>query len=180
MVTSTQIRIEHDQVLDAAEQMLRAQRQLGALLARAPLRRGGRPGSLRSRNGRDFLSLDEAGVSRHHSSKYQRLARIDERRFEKYLAEARAAGVPATTVGALRTVRGPSTATTPKGSCTRRAQRFDRLLARARRLARDFGLAEMVTALRATDRLKRDLDGILAPDALVHGGAAGKGQVCHE
>lgn len=170
MVTSTQIRLEHDQVLDAAEQLLRAQRQLGALLARAPLRRGGRPGSLRSRNGRVFLTLDEVGVSRHHSSKYQRLAKIDERRFEKYLAEFRTAGVPATTAGVLRAAR-PAAQRRSRGQTraevtTRVSLVFQRHLRAALKVAGDFGLTEQAQALRSCERFAGQLERLIKTDSV--------------
>jgi hypothetical protein len=166
MATNTQIRLEHDQVLDAAEQMLRAQRRLGALLARAPFRRGGRPGSLPSRNGRELLTLDEVGVPRHRSCQYQRLAKIDDARFEKYLADARAAGVPPTTARALRAARGtgrPRSGGPSRAEVTTRVSvQFQRHLRAALNLAKDFGLPEQAMAVKAAENFVRTLDGLVA------------------
>jgi hypothetical protein len=168
MVTSTQIRLEHDQVLDAAEQMLQAQRRLGALLARAPFRRGGRPGSLPSQDVRDFLTLAEVGLARHRSSKYQRLAKIDDRRFEKYLAEVRAAGLPASIAGALRaaqaTGRRSSRGQTRAEVTTRISLAFQRHLRAALKAAAGFGLTEQAQGLRSCERFAEQLERLIKTD----------------
>jgi hypothetical protein len=170
MVTSTQIRLERDRVLHAAEQMLRAERRLGALLARAQFRRGGRPGSLPSRNGRVFLTLAEVGVARHRSSKYQRLAKIDDRRFESYLADARTAGVPASLAGALRAAR-PTGRRISRGQTraevtTRNSVAFQRHLRTALRLAPGFGVTEQAQALRSCERFAQQLERLIKTDSL--------------
>ncbi|MBA3584810.1 MAG: hypothetical protein H0W36_09855 [Gemmatimonadetes bacterium] len=170
------VRREVDVAIAASEAQIRAQRRVGQLLSEASLDKGGRPQSNRSRNGTGSLRLTDCGLSKHQAAGCRRVAAIGTEAFETYLAAARIALVPATVAGALRGARGPSAAMAPSGGCTRPAQRFTRLLAQAKRLARDFGLAEQVTALKAADRLQRDLDATFAPEDIGRGVAEGEGR----
>jgi N6-adenosine-specific RNA methylase IME4 len=79
-------------MLDAAELKLRAERRIGELLAEMPKNPGGRSTT-------DTMSA--VGVAHHESSRWQKLARIDEPQWEEHIALGRQCG-ELTTAGALR------------------------------------------------------------------------------
>jgi hypothetical protein len=161
------IEAERALVLDAAERKVRAQRTLGERLQAAPLDRGGRPTSNRSRNRTGSLTLARLNLSKHQSSFAQRLARMGDSSFEAYLAATRAAGVPATSAGALRAARESAeprdASVVERAPCTRGLREFSRLLNAARRVARDFDLGEQITALTTTATFARQIDEMFAP-----------------
>jgi ParB family chromosome partitioning protein len=87
----------------AAEVALRAKRRAGELLAATVPHEGGRPkkqaqaGPVSPRP----PALDELGIDRHDSQRWQAIAAVPEERFERYLADAEVA--EPTTAGLLRT-----------------------------------------------------------------------------
>lgn len=79
----------------AAELKLRAERRLGELLAEMP-KNNGRPLS------HDVTRLADLGIGRMDSSRWQKLAGIDEERFEEHIEQGRLSG-ELTTAGARET-----------------------------------------------------------------------------
>jgi hypothetical protein len=79
---------------------LRAERKAGELLATYGLAFGG--------DTSDTVSLADMGIERHDSSRWQKLARVDEGEFETYLANAIAARVEITQAAALRLANPPA------------------------------------------------------------------------
>jgi hypothetical protein len=73
---------------------LRAERKAGEILCNMPIAKGWITN--------DSVSLESVGVTAHDSSRWQKLARIDEGDFETYLANAIAARVEITQAAALR------------------------------------------------------------------------------
>jgi hypothetical protein len=87
----------------AAEIKLRAERRAGELLKEAPRAEKGRPPEKRN----DPLhfappTLEDLGIGRMQSSRYQAIASVPEPVFEEHIEEAKAKGKPITTNGALR------------------------------------------------------------------------------
>jgi hypothetical protein len=72
----------------AAEVKLRAERQAGKLLSAISLRGGDR----RSKNHGERLKLDDLGISRNQSTRWQLEARVPEDVFREYIRETRQAG----------------------------------------------------------------------------------------
>lgn len=165
-----------EQILDAAERKVRAQRYLGVLLAVVPLHTGGRPGSSRSRNCTGSLKLGQLGLSKRQSADAQRLARIADGLFETYLATTRAAGRPASAAGAIHAAREaikpPHSKAAPWLPCTRATRRFSSHLTAAKRLAREFGLDELVSAVTAATTFARQIGALVDPDPVSPRGAA--------
>jgi hypothetical protein len=163
-----EIGLVREQVLDAAELKVRAQRSLGALLAVAPLHTGGRVGSLRSRNRTGSLTLDQLRLSKRQSADAQQLAQIADDLFESYIATARATGRPASAAGATRAAREalkpPTSERAPRLACTRATRKFRSHLTAARRLAREFGLDELVSAVTAAATFARQIGTLVDPD----------------
>jgi hypothetical protein len=88
----------------AAEIKLRAERRAGKILLDMDLKRG-RPSEEKMSHDVTFTpkTLDELGVSRKESSRWQKIARdISDDAFEKYVAETKESEKPITTEGALR------------------------------------------------------------------------------
>lgn len=85
-------------MLDAAELKLRAERRLGELLAEMPKHPGGRPTENQSH---DVTGLSGLGIGRMDSSRWQKLASIDDEKWEEHIALKRQEG-ELTTAGALR------------------------------------------------------------------------------
>lgn len=162
-----EIAIERDRMLDAAERKVRSQRCLGALVQNAPLDRGGRPASNRSPHRTGSVTLGRLGFTKHQAADWRRLAAVPDDTFERYLAATRAAGIPATASGAMRAAKAalepPTSAPNSRAADTRGVRKFCHHLNEARRLARGFGLAEIVTALAVTDTFSRDIEAIVDP-----------------
>lgn len=85
----------------AAEFKLRAERKAGALLARLIFRGGDR----RSVQARRRLSLDDLGISRSQSRKWQLVASIPEAEFDRFLARKKSDAEEITLAEALRMAR---------------------------------------------------------------------------
>jgi hypothetical protein len=84
----------------AAELKLRAERKAGQFLASLKLR-GGR----RSKGHAVTLKLEDLGISRQQSKRWQAVASVSERRFLDYLQEANQQGREVTSAGLLRLAR---------------------------------------------------------------------------
>lgn len=86
-----------------AEIKLRAERRLGVMLEETPLSAGGRPKN-RSHDGTGLPTLEELGVNKNQSSRWQHIASIPERDFDKYIRHVKEAkdGEELTTAGLLR------------------------------------------------------------------------------
>ncbi len=85
----------------AAELKLRAERKAGDFLASLMLRGGNRS----SKGHRVTLKLEDLGISRHQSKRWQSVASVSERDFSKYLREANDLGRELTSAGLLRIAR---------------------------------------------------------------------------
>ena len=92
----------------AAEIKLRSERFMGEMIAETGRNRG-RPGK-RSAEATIFQSLEELGVSKDHSSEWQKIARIPNEKFESAIAATKDAGQEITTAGALRVAKGQAMA----------------------------------------------------------------------
>jgi hypothetical protein len=82
----------------AAEVKLRAERQAGRLLAEMTLRGGDR----RSKNHRERLKLDDLGISRNQSTRWQIQARVPEKVFSEHIKLTCDAGKELTSARLLR------------------------------------------------------------------------------
>jgi hypothetical protein len=89
--------------LHAAEVKLECERRAGSLLSEMELSHGGRP-SKKNRS-QVATSLDDLGINKSQSSRWQDQARLPEEAFRKYLAECRAAGREPTSQGLLNRSR---------------------------------------------------------------------------
>jgi hypothetical protein len=87
----------------AAEMKLRAERRAGDFLKLMRLRGGDR----RSKERRVTLKLEDMGISRQQSTRWQRVASITEEEFADYLKITCAAGREVTSAGLLRVARRP-------------------------------------------------------------------------
>lgn len=85
----------------AAELKLRAERRAGQLLARLNLSGGDR----RSSSSESQLSLDDLGINKHQSSRWQREAAVPNEAFEQLLRETSEAECELTTAALLRIAR---------------------------------------------------------------------------
>lgn len=85
----------------AAEVKLRAERRAGALLAQLKLAGGDR----RSKTAANTLTLDDLGINKHESSRWQQEAAVPEDVFERFLQETNAAECELTTRALLRLAR---------------------------------------------------------------------------
>ena len=92
------VRASLDLQNQAAELRLRAERQMGEQLAQLKLRGGDR----RSKASSSLLKLSDLGISRFQSGQWQRIARIPESEFEKYLSEMKDAQKEISASGLLR------------------------------------------------------------------------------
>ena len=88
-----------------AEIKLRAERRLGDLLHERIDHQGGRKAK-RSHDGTVSESLDDYGVNKNQSSRWQRLAEIPDAQFESYLEEVHQAGDEEITVSGLLRAAG--------------------------------------------------------------------------
>lgn len=86
---------------NAAEFKLRSERRLGEMLKQMELR-AGRPGKKNATGTSSISQLKALGISQNQSSHWQQLAAVPARRFEGYLAHARAGEEEITTAGVLR------------------------------------------------------------------------------
>jgi hypothetical protein len=82
----------------AAEVKLRAERQAGKLLGQMVLRGGDR----RSKNHHDRLKLDDLGISRNQSTRWQMQARVPESVFQEHIRETCQAGKELTSARLIR------------------------------------------------------------------------------
>jgi hypothetical protein len=92
----------------AAEWKLRAQRKAGELLAETLIRN--RPSEVYQAG----TLLDDLGITRNESSRWQKVARVPEADFETYLANATEAGVEITQAAALRLAPPPQSTRPPE------------------------------------------------------------------
>lgn len=89
----------------AAEIKLRAEQRCGAILmemAEKGERDTGEGGPRRSPSTPTTVKLADLDITRDESSRWQKLAKADPADFEAYIAEAKEAGTPITTQGAIR------------------------------------------------------------------------------
>lgn len=82
----------------AAEVKLRAERQAGKLLAQMTLRGGDR----RSKNHQERLKLDDLGISRNQSTRWQMQARVPESVFREHIKQTCASGKELTSARLIR------------------------------------------------------------------------------
>lgn len=92
-----------EMINDAAEIKLRAERRAGEMLAVMEKNDGGRP----TKTGNSVLpvlepTLEEMGVSKMESSRWQRMAELPEADFERHVSETRDAGKELSTASVLR------------------------------------------------------------------------------
>lgn len=74
---------------EVAEIKIRAERRIGELLKGAELNKGGRPSKNRSHDATS-LSLDDIGISKTQSSRWQTIAAVPDAKFEETVAKAKA------------------------------------------------------------------------------------------
>ena len=84
---------------DAAEIKLRAERRLGELLAETVNHNGSRG------VGSTMLPTIPAGIDKHQSHRFQKVASLPDAEFEKHIAETRAAEEELTTAGVMRAAK---------------------------------------------------------------------------
>jgi phage N-6-adenine-methyltransferase len=92
---------------ECAEIKIRAERRAGELLKATPKRTGG--AAMRARYHDDPAvppTLDEIGISRSQSSRWQTMAKLPEEQFEEHIAEVRDAGAELSSAGVLRAAKG--------------------------------------------------------------------------
>jgi len=82
----------------AAELRLRAERKVGGILAELRLHGGDR----KSASQDPVVRLEDLGITKDQSSRWQRLARVPEKDFEAYITEAKRAGEEITWSQAIR------------------------------------------------------------------------------
>src|SRR5262245_14934140 len=92
-------------IADASAIKLRAERRLGAMLKDVVPHGGGRPPKLSC--GSTVFKLDDIGITRDESSRFQRLAGVPDDDFEEYVGDSLAEEEPPTATGLLRHVHGP-------------------------------------------------------------------------
>jgi len=85
----------------AAEVKLRAERKAGELLAQLQLHGGDR----KSQKAEDRPKLEDIGITKDQSSRWQLAAAISEREFEKYVAQTKSTYGEVTTAGLLRVAK---------------------------------------------------------------------------
>jgi hypothetical protein len=93
---------------EGAEIVLRAERQAGELLARMEKAKGGRP----KKTGVTMTpvsSLEEQGISKNDSKRWQRIAAVPAATFDAHIAGVKEAGRELTRAGVYRLAREPST-----------------------------------------------------------------------
>ena len=88
----------------ASEIKVRAERRAGEMLAEMPKHSGGNPNLSRSTTGSP-PTLEDLGVSRDQSSRWQKLAAIPEAKFEQAVAAAKETAREVTTAALLRLER---------------------------------------------------------------------------
>lgn len=93
---------------DAAEIRLRAERRLGELTKEMEKPKGGRPAETGRKSGP--VSYSAQGIDKRDAAKWQQLAAIPERKFDKLIAETRAKGERITTSAPLKLVRNDAKA----------------------------------------------------------------------
>lgn len=90
----------------AAEIKLRAERRLGELLQEMPNAPQGKPSRFAYHDGTQIPRLDELGISRNDSSRWQRIANVPQEHFERHVAEVLDKKQELTSAGVLRLARG--------------------------------------------------------------------------
>jgi len=96
----------------AAEVKLRAERQAGKLLAQMTLRGGDR----RSKNHQERLKLDDLGISRNQSTRWQIQARVPENVFREHIKQTCDAGKELTSARLIRLAKKWGKSVTVNGS----------------------------------------------------------------
>lgn len=98
-----------EMINDAAEIKLRAERKAGELLKGMEKHPAGRPPENRSQAATDLPPrLVELGITKDESSRWQRVAKVPEEKFEQHITETRRAGDELSTAGVLRLAGGPN------------------------------------------------------------------------
>lgn len=85
----------------AAELKLRAERRAGAMLAKLKLHGGDRSEA----SADERLTLEDIGISKDQSSRWQLSAVVSDKRFERYLSETQSAKEEVTTAGLMKIAR---------------------------------------------------------------------------
>lgn len=93
----------------AAEVRLRAERAAGELLAKMRLAGGDR----RSSSAKSQLRLEDLGITKHQSSRWQRAARVPHEAFERFVRETKESGGELTTTALLTLARRFASPRTP-------------------------------------------------------------------
>ena len=91
---------------DAAELKLRAERKVGEMILAMKLHGGSR--------GETTVTLDDLGITKDQSSRWQKMAKLPESLFERHVAEVRESGEELTTAGVLRLANQQRTKRKPK------------------------------------------------------------------
>lgn len=89
----------------AAEIKLRAERRAGELLSSVEKNGGGRPSGNRSHAATSFPTLDEIGITKSQSSRWQAEASIPEDAFDEHVESFKAAGKELTSTSVLKLAR---------------------------------------------------------------------------
>lgn len=89
--------------IHAAELKLECERRAGALISQIELSRGGRPG--RKNQSQVATSLEDLGINKSQSSRWQDEARLPDGEYQAYVAACRAAGREPTSQGLLKRSR---------------------------------------------------------------------------
>lgn len=98
---------------DAAEIRLRAERRLGELTKELPKQTGGHAAKARSQNATEVKpppTLAQQGIDKRDAHKWQQLAAIPEKKFDKLITETRAKGERITASAPLKLVRNDAKA----------------------------------------------------------------------
>jgi hypothetical protein len=147
----------------AAEVKLRAERQAGKLLAQMTLRGGDR----RSKCHHERLKLDDLGISRNQSTRWQMQARVPENIFREHIRETCGAGKELTSARLIRLARqwGKSAVVNGNGAGTnghraRRNGKAGEFLPPAHEHSPADAVAEMISELTNHHQL---LDNVLRP-----------------
>ncbi len=90
---------------DVAEFKLKCERSMGEMLKETDLNVGGRPNRNRSQLATGFSTLDDIGINKSQSSRYQTIARLPEKAFEQHVAEVKENNRELTEVGLISHIK---------------------------------------------------------------------------
>lgn len=90
-----------------AEIKLRCERRIGEMLQETPKNEGGRPSQNKSQDATTLSpTLEEIGITKSDSSRWQKIAELPEDKFEEHIAEVQAANEELTTADMLSFAKG--------------------------------------------------------------------------